>query len=51
MKSYGLYESAAVKVQILKTAIEVCILYQVNPSGYRKADYSLAVGCMHALTH
>lgn len=24
MKTYGLYESAAVKVQTLKTAIEVC---------------------------
>jgi T-complex protein 1 subunit gamma len=25
MKTYGLYESASVKVQTLKTAIEVCI--------------------------
>lgn len=26
MKTYGLYESAAVKIQTLKTAIEVCVL-------------------------
>lgn len=26
MKTYGLYESAAVKIQTLKTAIEVCFL-------------------------
>lgn len=31
MKSYGLYESAAVKVQIMKTAIEsACLLLRVD---------------------
>ena len=30
MKSYGLYESASVKIQILKTAIEVGILLEFS---------------------
>ena len=32
MKTYGLYESAAVKVQTLKTAIEVCTVASLPES-------------------
>lgn len=46
MKDYGLWESASVKIQTLKTAIEVCMfqhaLYQNSNLGFRRREYSSA---------
>jgi len=33
MKAYGLYESASVKVQTIKTAIEVSLVFRAGVSG------------------
>lgn len=37
MKEYGLYESAAVKVQTIKTAIEVRLCFEIPR--YTRADF------------
>lgn len=47
MESYGLYESASVKIQILKTAIEVGASLAFPGSG---ADDLFCVGCQDVAT-
>ena len=55
MKEYGLYESAAVKVQVLKTAVEVSLyrfkMLHVESHLLTFTPFVFTTGCMHAIAN